>query len=229
VPVVSLPSSFNDFSRVEMMDNMQRVTAELRQRLQTKRGTPGYEETVDLAELRLSYTAFPGNEGLNRQFKDIYGDFFRGDLFWKISKDIILESRDNEWNTTDGQVETANIGLNFLFPPDWNLYIGQRYIRDARETALFTDDLANTVYARAATNMTLLGLGYTISPKYAVTVVEQYDWSTRQNPTTKLILSRKVPGWVIDFVADVGNKDNDTSVGIQLTPLGLSRGERRFW
>ena len=229
VPVVSLPSSFNDFSRVESMDHMQRIVAELRQRLQTKRGSPGYEETVDLAELRVAYTAFPGNAGLNQQFKEVYGDFFRADLFWKVRKDIVLESWDNEWNTSNSQVETANIGVNFLLPPDWNLYVGQRYIRDARETEQATGNLEEVLYGRAATNMTLFGLEYTISPKYAVTVVEQFDWSTHQNPATKVILSRKVPGWVIDFVADVGNNNNDKLVGIQLTPLGLSRGQRRFW
>jgi hypothetical protein len=229
VPVVSLPSSFNDFSRVESMDHMERVVAELRQRLQTKRGSPGYEETVDLAEMRVAYTAFPGTEGLNPQFKEVYGDFFRADLFWKVRKDIVLESWDNEWNTSNSQVETANIGVNFLLPPDWNLYVGQRYIRDAREIQQSTEHLDEMLYKRAPTNMTVLGLEYTISPKYAVTVVEQFDWSTHQDPTTKFILSRKVPGWVIDFVADVGNKDNDTLVGIQLTPLGLSQGQRRFW
>ena len=184
---------------------------------------------MDLAELRVAYTAFPGNAGLNQQFKEVYGDFFRADLFWKVRKDIVLESWDNEWNTSSGQVETANIGVNLLLPPDWNLYVGQRYIRDARETQQATGNLEEVLYGRAATNMTVLGLEYTISPKYAVTVVEQFDWSTHQNPATKVILSRKVPGWVIDFVADVGNNNNDKLVGIQLTPLGLSRGQRRFW
>jgi hypothetical protein len=207
------------------MDHMERIVLELRQRLQTKRA----DETVDLAELRLDYTAFPGNEGLNQQFKEVYGDFIRGDLYWQIAKNILLESRDNEWNVTDNRIEVANLGVNVQFPPDWNLYIGQRYIRDAREESVFNPDTEETTYTRGSRNVSLLGLEYTISPKYAVTFVEEFDWSSDQNNTSKIIVSRKVPGWVIDFVADVNPKDNNTSINVQVTPLGLSKGVRRFW
>jgi hypothetical protein len=224
VPVVPLPQSFNDFDRVESMDNMQRLVVELRQRLQTKRGRPGYEETVDLAELRLDYTVFPGDAGLNRDFKEVYGDFVRADAFWQLTKDIIVESRDNQVNTIAGEVELANIGVNFSFPPDWTLYVGQRYIRDARNVALSV--LPGNIQS---SNMTILGLEYTVSPKYAVTVVEQYDFTSHRNATTRVVVSRKLPGWVLDLTADVNPTDNDTAMTVQLTPMGLKQGMRRFW
>lgn len=229
-PLTPLPTSFNDFSRVETMDHMERVVVELRQRLQTKRGKPGYEETVDLAELRLDYTAFPGSEGLNKEFKDVYGDYIRGDLYWQVAKNVMLEARDNEWDVTTNQVNVANLGVRLEFPPDWTAYVGQRYIRDAREVWTIDPDTDEKTYrGRGSRNVSILGLEYTISPKYAVTFIEQFDWSSNQNNTTKVIVSRKVPGWVIDFVADVDPKDNNTSVSVQLTPLGLSKGARRFW
>jgi hypothetical protein len=116
------------------------------------------------------------------------------------------------------------------FPPDWTAYVGQRYIRDAREVWTIDPDTdEKTFRGRGSRNVSILGLEYTISPKYAVTFIEQFDWSSNQNNTTKVIVSRKVPGWVIDLVADVDPKDNNTSVSVQLTPLGLSKGARRFW
>ncbi len=227
VPVAPLPSSFNDFSRMETMDHMQRLAFEVRQRLQTKRGRPGYEETVDLAELRLTYTAFPGNEGLNRQFKAVYGDYVRLDAFWQVTKNILVEMRDNEVNLTNGQLEVGNLGVNFAFPPDWNLYLGQRFVRNVREVA--SGEFPFDVYKRADKNVAVLALEYTVSPKYAVTFVQEFDFATDRNETSKVIVSRKIPGWVIDFVADVNPGDNDTSIGIRLEPLGLSQGSRRFW
>ncbi|MEK6737749.1 MAG: LPS assembly protein LptD, partial [Planctomycetota bacterium] len=58
------PNALYQYDAIDALDSSQVVVMGVKNKLQTKRGEPGYEKSVDILEFNIDYYAFPGNAGI---------------------------------------------------------------------------------------------------------------------------------------------------------------------
>lgn len=159
-------------SRVDTLDSIEVLQADIRQRWQTKRGYPGMQHTVDWMVLDLSGSYFPHSQ------RDNFGApfaFLQYDYVWNVGDRTALVSTGwidpiDEPNAQGVRVWT--IGAYFNRPDRTNFYLGYRQI-----------DLLNS-------NVTSASVTYIFSPKYAMTGSTSYDFGTKQALSNSLVFTR---------------------------------------
>ncbi|MCF6158836.1 MAG: LPS-assembly protein LptD [wastewater metagenome] len=226
-PVVTEdPNELFRHDRIDELDSSQVVVVGVKNKVQTKRGKPGYERTSDFLELNVDYYMFPTDEGI---FTDgINGiiiredDFINIDFRARLTDIITFVSERNEFNTEEFQFDVLTAGLEFYKPPDWEYFIGHRFIRDVSSTII-------------------LGANYHISEKWSVMFVEKYDLESLeteadgdeeqepQNLKTSFVLSRYFHDWVASIVLELDPVRDDNSFRFDISPKGMQRIVRRFW
>lgn len=228
-PVVTeAPHEFYQYDAVDALDSSQVAVIGIKNKLQTKRGEPGFEKTVDFVEFNVDYYMFPTSAGIYND--GINGIIIRRDNFINIDfrsqlTDIVaFVSERNEFNTDNFQFDTLTSGFEIYNPPDWQYFIGHRFIRDISSTII-------------------LGVDYTISEKWRIMAVEKYDFrsleiedgrnsETENNPKnlkTNFVLSRYFHDWVGSITLELDPVRNDSSYRFDITPRGLEKRTRRFW
>lgn len=144
-------------NRVDTRDDMQVVQAGLYQRLQTKRGLPGREHTVDWMSLNLSASFFPDPE------RDNFGKdaaFLEFDYLWNVGDQTALVA--SGWfDPYDPGTNYWTIGGYVQRPDGVNFYAGYRQ----------TDPLNS----KTVTLSTI----YLLSKKYSINVAASYDFGTQ--------------------------------------------------
>ena len=145
-------------NRVDTLDSVQVVQTDLRQRLQTKRGYPGLEHTVDVFSLGLSASYFPDatRDNFGKPFA-----FLEYAALWNVGDRVSVQS--SGWfEPYDGGVRYYNVGA-FLERPDRTIfYFGYRQ----------TDPLNS----KAVT----LQVGYQLSRRYYTSLSATYDFGIQQ-------------------------------------------------
>ncbi|MCF6156758.1 MAG: LPS-assembly protein LptD [Candidatus Brocadia sp.] len=228
-PVVTEdPNELYQHDAIDALDSSQVAVIGIKNKLQTKRGEPGFEKTVDFVDFNVDYYMFPTSAGL---FNDgINGIIIRRDNFINIDfrsqlTDIVaFVSERNEFNTDDFQFDVLTSGFEISNPPDWQYFIGHRFIRDISSTII-------------------LGADYTISEKWRIMAVEKYDFRSLEiedgrdretenkpkNLKTNFVLSRYFHDWVGSITLELDPVRNDSSYRFDITPRGLEKRSRRFW
>lgn len=144
-------------NRVDTRDDLQVVQAGVNNRLQTKRGMPGREHTVDWMSLNLSASFFP-DPG-----RDNFGhtaSLLEFDYLWNVGDQTALTA--SGWfDPFDPGARYWTIGGHIQRPNGVNFYAGYRQ----------TDPLNS----KTVTLSTL----YTLSKKYSVNVAASYDFGTQ--------------------------------------------------
>ncbi|KXK31366.1 MAG: hypothetical protein UZ01_00890 [Candidatus Brocadia sinica] len=228
-PVVTEdPSEFHQHDAIDALDSSQVAVIGVKNKLQTKRGEPGFEKTVDFVDFNVDYYMFPTSAGLYND--GINGIIIRRDNFINIDfrsqlTDIVaFVSERNEFNTEDFQFDVFTSGLEIYNPPDWQYFIGHRFIRDISSTLI-------------------LGADYTISEKWRIMAGEKYDFRSLEiedggdrdtenkpkNLKTNFVLSRYFHDWVGSLTLELDPVRNDSSYRFDITPKGLEKRSRRFW
>jgi hypothetical protein len=154
-------------NRIDTLDDIQVLQLDARQRLQTKRGYPGLEHTVDWMTLDVSASVFPDSH------RDDFGHtlgFIDYDYLWNIGDRNGFVS--NGWFEpyTDG-ARVFNFGGFYDRIDRTSLYVGYRQI--------------DPVGSRLA----LASIGAVLSPKYAISLGTAYDFGTAQQ-SNSLVLTR---------------------------------------
>ena len=143
--------------RVDTMDSIEELQIDIRQRLQTKRGYPGMEHTVDWMTLDLGATWFPQDNRDN--FGEPWG-YLNYDWTWNIGDRTALVS--NGWlDPIDNGARVFNIGAFFNRNDRTNFYVGYREIEPLDSKAVSSS------------------FTYIFSPKYALTSVASYDFGIK--------------------------------------------------
>ena len=152
----------------ETLGDIQEVQLDWRQRLQTKRGYPGLEHTVDWLTLDVSASIFPTPN------RDNFGNsvgFLEYAFQWNVGDRTALYS--NAW------VDPWNFGARY-----WE--VGTSFSRDDRTafavTYKNTDPIQSRLVAASAT--------YVLSPKYAMTVATAYDFGYSSSISNSLFFTR---------------------------------------
>jgi lipopolysaccharide assembly outer membrane protein LptD (OstA) len=213
IPIVTQnPEDLNQFDGIDAIDKYQSVKFRFRNRLQTKRGEPGKEETVNLVDLDTELNLFPGSSGLNRK-RD---DYIKWDLKVQLTDKISFISEGNEFNLGRGGVDIFNTSLNYRNTPKWNFSVGSRYIDNISSTVNFSSTVL-------------------LNEKWSVTFYEQYAFRTEekdqigrgsdsenQSLNTGAVINRYFHDWIARMtISQIGTRDDDNIVMFNLIPRGL--------
>ena len=136
---------------------------------------------------------------------------------------VAFVSERNEFNTEELEFDVLSSGVEIYNPPDWQYFIGHRFIRDISSTIILAAD-------------------YKISEKWSVTAGEKYDLKSlakvedgdvetkSRNLRTNFVLSRYFHDWVGSLTLELDPIRNDNSYRFDITPRGLQKTTpRRFW
>jgi hypothetical protein len=155
-------------NRIDTLGTIEVLQFDIRQRLQTKRGYPGFEHIVDWMTLDLSGSYFPAST------RDDFGEkfaFLQYDYTWNIGDRTSFVSTGWVDPVTDG-ARVFTFGMNFNRPDRTNFYFGYREIEP--------------VQSKAVTG----AVTYVFSPKYAMTASATYDFGTNQSLANSLVVTR---------------------------------------
>jgi hypothetical protein len=102
-------------------------------------------------------------------------------------------------------VGRADAGVSITRDPRLRYYLGWRYIRDLNSSA------------------GTFGVNYKLSPKYSMSIFEQYDFDYNggENMASSMSIIRKFPRWYGAFTFSFDQRTNDTSVFISFWPEGI--------
>lgn len=155
-------------NRIDTRDSMQVLQGEVRQRLQTKRGYPGLEHTVDLLSLNVSASWFPqaNRDNFGKQFA-----FLEYNGLWNVGDRVAVLS--NGWfEPYQNGVRYYNIGGYLDRPDRTSYYLGYRQ----------TDPLNS--------KQVTFSVGYQFSRRYNVNMGTSYDFGMTQALTNTFSLTR---------------------------------------
>ena len=155
-------------NRIDTLDTIEVLQADIRQRWQTKRGYPGQQHVVDYFTLDLSGSFFPNPN------RDNFGEsvsFLEYDATWNVGDRTAIVSSGLYDPFTDG-TRVFTIGTYLNRGDRTNFFIGYRTI----------DPLESRAVTGAVT--------YIFSPKYALTGSTTYDFGTKQSVSNSLLVSR---------------------------------------
>lgn len=159
--------------RVDTLDSIQELQLSTNQRLQTKRGFPGAEHTVDWMTLDMSMALFPN---ANRDNFGQAAGMFEYKYLWHIGDRTSISS--NGWYDPRAfgnglaDVRYADIGLNFT-RPDGTLY---------QVTYRYTDPIDSRALQGSIT--------YAMSRRYKVSFSTSYDFGLNQAQTIQMTFLR---------------------------------------
>ncbi len=183
-------------NRVDTRDDMQVVQLGLDQRLQTKRGYPGREHTVDWLSVDVSASLFPQAE------KDNYGKsaaFLEYNTLWNVGDQTALSS--SGWfDPFASGARYYNLGMYINRPDKTSFYLGYR------ET--------NPVNSKAA----IVAIGYQLTKKYGVNVSSNYDFGTQLAQSNTFLVTRTGTDLTVTFGITYNQLTNNTGFMFSIVP-----------
>ena len=187
---------------VDTRDDLDVLRLDNRHRLQTKRGFPGSEHTVDWMTLNTGISLFPNadrdNFGSDWAFFDYYYLWHLGDRFSVTTSGWI--------DPFDDGAQYYSGGVMFNRPDGTNVYLGYRH----------TDPLQS----RAVTT----SINYQLSRRYAMNIGSSYDFGLNESLTNTLSFSRTGPDVTMLFGVTYNPLVNNFGFQFSLIPniAGLS-------
>jgi len=191
----------------------------LHQRWQTKRGGPGQWRSVDAFTLDVDAEYF-GNKPPKtfRQPYDFRGQFFsaypeeslprdavNASASWRLSDNTVLLG-DTSFNLDRTNLQTLGIGLLVRRDTRLSYYVSNRYIADLNS------------------NITGIHADYQISPKYTVSIDQQFDFTQGQNVYSSAAILRQFDTFVIAFRYFNDETSNQSGVTFNIYPTALGMG-----
>jgi hypothetical protein len=156
------------FSRVDTLNTIEELQLDVRQRLQTKRGYPGYQHIVDWMTLDVSAIFFPN---ATRDDFGVPWSYYRYNWLWNIGDRTSLESTAWVDPITNGP-KVWTVGAFFNRPDRTNFYLGFREL----------DPLGSRLVTASVT--------YVFSPKYAGTLSTSYDFGLALAMSNSIMFTR---------------------------------------
>lgn len=189
----------------------------VRNTLQTYRGGPNAQRSVDLLTVDTNYLwsssevdpESPYGRFIEpRPERSHLGEFASNEILFAVTDALsitnsVLYDVDNASlaRTTVGGIIDHGFGFSTL--------VEYRYLDSPRATLLDT------------------AARYELTRKYAAVLSGTYDVERSEFQSAGARLERRFPQWTVDFRIDVDNVTNDVSVGVTLRPAGLAGETRR--
>ena len=194
-------------NKPDTLDSLEVVQVALDQRLQTKRGFPGNQHTVDWMTLNLSGSAFPNQD------RDNYGQtlaFLEYNYLWHLGDRTSFTSA-GWYDPVDNGPRYYNVGVNFNRPDGTNFYLGYRH--------------TDPVNSRAVT----ASITYNLNRKYSLNVFSTYDFANNSALSNQVSLARTGADVTLLFGVSYNSLQNNFGLQLALVPnlVGVS-GARQY-
>jgi hypothetical protein len=180
----------------ESLDNVQVLRVGADQRLQTKRGYPGMEHTVDYLTFNAGISYFP------HQQRDNFGKplaLLDYEALWFLGDRTAL--RANGWvDPFEGGARYFSFGGSLTRPDDTNLTVDYDHI----------DPLGSRLLSGS--------VGYAFSPKYAIRFFGNYDFGVKNNYTVGTVVTRRGTDLSMSFGFNYTGLINNFGVVFELVP-----------
>ncbi|MFQ5686822.1 MAG: LPS-assembly protein LptD, partial [Candidatus Scalindua sp.] len=224
IPVVTQdPEELNQFDGIDALDTYSSIRLGLRNRLQTKRGKPGKEKSVDVAYFDIRLNFFPGDSGLNRK-KD---NFIEWDLNLNLSDRVSFFSEGNEFNlgkrddiSSLQRVDILNMGLSYNHPKWGNFSIGNRFARNIISTVNFSvsKQVNKKWHVRLNEQFAL-----PTSPTQSARLIDRIK-SARESLYASANIQRLFHDWIVNIsISQIGTRANDNIVFFNIVPRGIAK------
>lgn len=183
-------------NKVDTLDNINVLQMDVRQRLQTKRGYPGLEHTVDVLNVGLSASYFPDAT------RDNFGhpfSFLEYDATWNIGDRTSLVS--TAWfEPYTGGSRHYTVGAYLNRTDRTNFYVGYRQI-----------DPLNSQAVSAS-------VAYQLSHRYALNASASYDFGIQQALSNSLLVTRTGTDLTVSLGFTYNSLVNNFGVQFMITP-----------
>ena len=196
---------------VESLAEGAMVRLGLRNTLQTQRGGPGRWQSVDFFRIDTDFVIASDEthrESFIPQFFDyrpemsLVGDHFYSEAAWQVT-DTLSAAGDVTYSFDRSEVEQWDIGITMEHTPRFNTYAQVRTI-----------DVLDAFIA-------LYGFEYMLTPKYHATFSQAFDIDRGRNRNTTLMITRRMPRWLLMVVIDYDTVGDTASFGVALAPEGV--------
>ncbi|MFM7150158.1 MAG: hypothetical protein ACKO23_09975, partial [Gemmataceae bacterium] len=183
-------------NRIDTLQGIQVLQADLRQRLQTKRGFAGFEHIVDWMVLDTSFSFFP--DPVKDNFNKPFG-FLEYQYLWNVGDRTTLESSGWYDPHPDG-ARVFTVGSFFNRPDRTSFYLGYRQIEPV------------------GSNIVLGSVTYLFSPKYAMTLAASYDFGTQEAQNNTLVFTRTGSDLQVSLGFSYNSLQNNFGAIIEIVP-----------
>jgi len=182
--------------------------------LQTRRGREGRQRTVDWLKLRTDVvmrsndadtaTAIPRFFDHRPEYS-LGGDHFYAELLWAATEAVAITGEVTH-NFENGRVAQWRVGGEMRHDEHLSTFVHYREI-DPIDAQLLT-----------------YGFALKLTTKYRFTFNHTLDFGQSQSRSINLSLDRQLPRAVLQFVVSYDEIDDDTTIGLVLTPSGFGSG-----
>ena len=221
---------------IDAITDISAVQVALNQRWQTKRGGPGNWRSVDVFTFNLQYNQFfnepPEAEMNPSNFRGLYfvsmpeasvpRSGVNAQMDWKVS-DVVDIPGELYFNTEEGTLAAASIGMSVRQDPRLTYYIGLRHIGiDLTETVINNGEL-NTLRFEDQ-DLIIFAIDYELTTKYRVNFANSYDLAQSRNDRTSVTFIRKFDTFFVAVGFRVDETQDETSVFFNMWPTGAQPG-----
>lgn len=204
---------------IDAINDISAVQFALRQRWQTKRGSPNRQRSVDFLTLNVEANFFanqPDDEDLaplgfrglffsSLPESSIPRDSINTDMTWRISDTTIMLG-DAQYNINEQNLATAAVGFVAQRGQRMTYFVGMRYIEEL-DSSIAT-----------------LAFSYDLSRKYTIGTRQSFDFGDETNVYSSFSLLRKFDKFFVMLNYYRDNNDGESGFGFALFPEGLGAG-----
>ena len=193
-------------NKADTLDTIQVAQLGVDQRLQTKRGFPGSQHTVDWMTLNLSTSLFPDPR------RDNYGTasaFYEYYFLWHIGDRTSVTSS-GWYDPIENGARYTTVGANFSRPNGTNYYFSYRH----------TDPLKS----RAVTAV----ISYNLNRKYSLSVISTYDFGLNSALSNQISLARTGADATVLVGVSYNSLQNNLGLQLAIVPNLIGAGGSRL-
>jgi hypothetical protein len=233
---------------VDIEDKREVWTVGVRQLFQTKHGEPGKERSFDAVIVDLNYNVVRRSDPLqflvnkagqmNTVFPDglRMADSFKGDIEWNLYRSLSVFGS-AEYVTSMRRLDLYDYGFH-LYPSDKTSLTVRNYFVRNDGTSSFTNfmnifpyeiDRENTFFPWgpitdfAKRNVVQVDYEWEASEKWALALYVAYDFENSESIRDSFVIRRYFHNWVLDMGFNYDHGDRNTTLSINLSPVGMAR------
>ncbi len=225
-PSVTLSHAWTDLQQedlpvydydVESLTSGSTIRLGLRNTLQTQRGGPGRWRSVDFLRIDTDFIINSDDtqrESVIPRYIDhrpelsMAGDHFWSEVAWQVTETLSLVNNVN-YAFESSRVEQWNLGIALQHTPRLNSFIESRQIRSVDSHVL------------------RYGLEYLLTRKYHIAITHAFDLDQSQSRNVSLLITRRLPRWLLMVSLDFDTVAGEQTVGIALAPEGFGGSRAR--
>ena len=153
-----------------------------------------------------------GGKGLQRF--EMFGprrNYFSADYMWRLSDTFTILS-DGYFDIKSGAVQQFNIGLTHMRWPDFEFYIGSRYLKRVQ------------VMNEKGSNAFVFAMTYVIDPRYRIMFSQQFDFDYGESVRSEIMLTRRYHRVICGITLSTDQSLDSQAVTFNIWPQGMAQG-----